>query len=496
MTLLLLGVRKKRVSLEKKMGSNMKREFYISVRRLSFAVATVSLLLFLEGCTKEEPSAPVFETVVTGAAKPQCEALPDDLQVFPQDASFYVRENLRSHHTLVAVQRAYKKRYFSVWHDEAPRESLEDVIWPYVTFTPKDAFGENLQPLPQAWFDAMLDEANFSEYGKVNRYAITLQFSHLRNFPTHKPLFRDPSKAGEGFPFDYLQNSAVHANEPLYVSHLSRDGAWAYVFSSYATGWLPSRSIAYMSEAEVRQWEEAEQVHLLRERIPLYDGEGNFLFYGRIGMMLPFVREERNAVVVRAVAPGPSIRPAFVNVYLPNAAVHRNSLALNKRNFSVVADGIMQSKYGWGGLYEERDCSSTLRDLFGPFGIWLPRNSKQQSHFGRVISLENLTGGEKLERIKASGVPFETLLYRKGHILLYVGTYEGRVMVLHNIWGIKTEKEGREGRVIVGRTVISSLNIGKELEGYDEGNSLLANLESMNIITQRAAEKVALKQQD
>jgi hypothetical protein len=477
------------------MGSNMKKECCVSVRRLSFAFATVPLLLFLSGCTNKEPSAPAFEAIATDTAKLRCETLPDDLQDFPQDASFYVRGNLRSHETLVAVQRAYKKRYFSVWHDKAPRESLGEVVWPYVTFTAKDAYGENLQPLPQAWFDAMLDEANFSEYGKVNRYAITLRFSHLRNFPTHKPLFRDPSKAGEGFPFDYLQNSAVHSNEPLYVSHLSRDGAWAYVFSSYATGWLPSRSIAYICEAETRRWEEAEQVHLLKERIALYDEEGNFLFYGRIGMMLPFVREERNAIVVRAVAPGPSNRPTFVNVYLPKSAVHRSPLPLDKRNLSVVADGIMQSKYGWGGLYEERDCSSTLRDLFAPFGIWLPRNSKQQSHFGRVVSLENLTAGEKLERIKASGIPFETLLYRKGHILLYVGTYQGKVMVLHNIWGIKTEKDGREGRVIVGKTVISSLNIGRELEGYDRDNSLLANLESMNIITQ-GPETVALNQQD
>lgn len=472
----------------------MQREFFVFVSQLPFAASAgvALLLLALGGCSEKAPAMPASELRIADAAKTQCGALPDDLQTFPQDASVYVRDNVRSREVLVAVQRAYQERYFSVWHDEAPRERLEEIIWPYITYTAEEAYGENLQPLPPAWFDAMLAEANFREYGNVNRYAITLNFSHLRNFPTHKPLFRDPSKAGEGFPFDYLQNSAVHANEPLYVSHLSRDGAWVYVFSSYATGWLPSRSIAYMSKEEVRQWEEAEQVHLLKERLPLYDEEGHFLFYSRIGMMLPFVREERNATVVRAVAPGLLSKPTFVNVFLPKPAVHRSALPLNKENLSLVSEGIMKSNYGWGGLYEERDCSSTLRDLFAPFGIWLPRNSKQQSHLGRVIPLEHLTESEKLARIRAFGIPFETLLYRKGHILLYVGTYDGRVMVLHNLWGIKTETDGEEGRVIVGKTVISTLNIGTELEGYDSQNNLLAKLESMNIITQGAG-RIALK---
>ena len=41
-------------------------------------------------------------------------------------------------------------------------------------------------------------------------------------------------------------------------------------------------------------------------------------------------------------------------------------------------------------MYQERDCSSTLRDLFTPFGLWLPRNSGQQAGEGIYISLKDL----------------------------------------------------------------------------------------------------------
>jgi len=145
---------------------------------------------------------------------------------------------------------------------------------------------------------------------------------------------------------------------------------------------------------------------------------------------------------------------------------------------------VSKTNYGWGGMYEQRDCSSMLRDMFAPFGIWLPRNSLQQSKVGRVISLSDLSDEEKINIIKEKAVPFQTLLYKKGHVVLYVGTYNGEIIIFHNTWGIKTKKDGVEGRVIVGKAVFSSLNIGKYVENYDEESSMLKNLISMNIITQ------------
>jgi len=103
---------------------------------------------------------------------------------------------------------------------------------------------------------------------------------------------------------------------------------------------------------------------------------------------------------------------------------------------------------------------------------------------GEVISLKDLTNTQKIALIKERGVPFETILYKKGHVLLYIGTLNGTVMVMHNIWGIRTiDPKGQKGRVIIGKTIISTLELGSEVENFDRDNMLLTSLLSMNIFT-------------
>jgi hypothetical protein len=145
---------------------------------------------------------------------------------------------------------------------------------------------------------------------------------------------------------------------------------------------------------------------------------------------------------------------------------------------------VFKSNYGWGGMYGQRDCSSMLRDMYAPFGIWLPRNSSQQAKVGKIINLENLTDDEKIAIIKNQAVPFQTLLYKEGHIVLYVGTFENEIVVFHNTWGIKTKKDDIEGRVVVGKTVFSTLRLGEDVQDYDKEGEILTNLKSMNILTQ------------
>jgi len=411
----------------------------------------------------------------------------EDLYNFDQKINIYTKRNALEHKRRYGIQNGFDKSYFRVWHYKRPPERLRWAKWPFNVYTQGESYGENLQLLPDSWFKEMLSKANFKKFGKVSRYAITLHFSSLRNFPTHKPLFRDPSLAGEGFPFDYLQNSAVHANEPLYVSHYSKDKAWVYVYTSYASGWLPSYSIAFMNHKERQRIEQAKPVFLLQEKVALSDTKGHYLFYARIGMRLSLIKKTRKYTFARAVAPGAFNKPTFVTVRFKNSDVTTKPLYLNKKNLSNIITKVMDSNYGWGGLYEERDCSSTLRDIFTPFGIWLPRNSSKQSKVGRRISLKGMDDIEKERIIKSKAIPFETLLHRKGHIMLYLGTYDDNIMILHNMWGIKTVDDNeKEGRIIIGKVVISTLEIGSEQNGYDYNSSLLPGLDALNIFTYKA----------
>ena len=414
----------------------------------------------------------------------------EDLFHFPQEIDVYTNRNALTHKRYYDIQKKFDKHFFSVWRYKRPPEKASIAKWPFRVYTKGCAYGENLQLLEQSWFDEMLKQANFKQFGKVSRYGMTLHFSSLRNFPTQKPLFRDPSRAGEGFPFDYLQNSAVHANEPVFISHYSKDRAWTYVYTSYASGWLPSYTIAYMNKKQRKRWMKAKPLFLLKEKVALTDTQGHFLFYSRIGMRLSFLKKRGLYTYARAIAPGAFNKPTFVTVKFKHKDVTTRPLYLNQKNLTRITAGVMKSNYGWGGLYEERDCSSTLRDIYAPFGIWIPRNSRQQSRVGKVISFKGLSVQEKEALIKEQAIPFETFLHRKGHIMLYLGTYEDNIMILHNMWGIKTVNDNlEEGRVIVGKVVISTLDIGSEQNGYDYNSSLMPSLDRMNIFTYKPVKK-------
>lgn len=444
----------------------------------------IFVLIWLGGCAQKSPEVTHDKSgkaLLENADKN--ETLPImDLERYSQNPAVYAK-NIDGTKHLLEIQKEYEEHYFAPWgYTQAP-ESVSEIMWPYVSYKPDNAYGENLQPLDQAWFDTMLTLSNFEEFDTLKQYAIATDHLSLRNFPTNKPLFKNPKDAGEGFPFDYLQNSGVHANEPLYISHFSKDHAWAYVFSAYATGWVDVNKIAFVSQTVINKYKNAKVLHVAVDNVPIVDTKGHFVFKSRVGMQLPLIKIEKDFYIVLAITKGAYFKPTYTVARVPKSLGSESLLTLSRNNLREMTCIMMHNNYGWGGLYGERDCSSTLKDLFAPFGIWLPRNSAQQARVGKKIDLSDYSNNEKLEIIKKEGLPFETLIYRKGHILLYLGTYDNDVMVMHTVWGIKTDDGVKSGRIVIGKTVISTLNLGANQKNYDAENSLLNKASSMNILT-------------
>ncbi|WP_373035390.1 SH3 domain-containing protein [Sulfurimonas sp.] len=450
----------------------------------------VLLTLILVSCSSKEQVALKEKQKECKEVKPVVELKEnmeiteiEDLVTIPQDVEFFTKQ-LDSDAKIYDIQKKYEKYYFSVWNDIEPREILEDVKWPFDSYRAGDSYGENLQLLKQDFFDEMFENANFDKYATLNAKAITLRAVDIRAFPTIKPLLKDPKIAGEGFPFDYLQNSTLQANKPLFVSHYSKDKAWVYAFSSFASGWIKSSEIVFLKTEYTDAWQQAQQIFLTKENIPLYSTSGNFLFYSKIGMMLALISEDDKDFTALAISSYKKSNPMFEQIKIPKNIASKNILKLNREALTNIMSEIFKSNYGWGGIYGQRDCSSMLRDMYAPFGIWLPRNSSQQAKVGKIISLDNMSDEEKISTIKQRAIPFQTLLYKQGHILLYVGILNDDIIVFHDTWGIKTKKDDAEGRVVVGKTVFSTLRLGKNVQNYDKESEILRNLKSMNIITQ------------
>lgn len=120
-------------------------------------------------------------------------------------------------------------------------------------------------------------------------------------------------------------------------------------------------------------------------------------------------------------------------------------------------------------MYQNRDSSATIRDLYAPFGTWLPRHSEDQAREeGVFIDMKDLSPEEKESMILKHGIPYLTLLWTEGHIMLYIGNHEGKPLIFHNILGVRTRNwMGRQGRKIVGHAAITTLQPGIELYNVD-----------------------------
>ncbi len=366
--------------------------------------------------------------------------------------------------------------YFRVFdHHE---DDLAVSRWAWLALSGSGLLLDNLDPVMPSFFESMDCEARWPARGSIDRPGIALATTALRAMPTARPLIGRPGEPGRGFPFDLLQNSLVNADEPLWISHRSSSGEWTFVFTSYASGWIESRDVATLSASQALAWRRLAPVACIADGRPVRDRDGRFLFTTRIGMVLPLVGRTADHVSVLAAIPSPSRGDAVLEaVPLPTDLAVPIPFPPTVENLSLVAEGLLGSPYGWGGLHHHRDCSATIRDFFMPFGLWLPRNSREQALEGETIDLASLDAEGKQRLIVQRGVPFATLLYKPGHILLYIGKRSGVPFAFHAVWDLTTRQKGRPPvRHHIGRVVISPL-----CPSEAKGSSLLDVLESMHL---------------
>jgi hypothetical protein len=397
-----------------------------------------------------------------------------DLIRFPQDISLYVERNGVDRDSLYEVQQHFSERYYSPWSYTIAPICAKEAAWAVNAI--RRGYGSNLKPYDSSWFTQMEEESNFKDFSTFNQRAITTRWMSLRVFPTSKPLYKNPASAGDGYPFDLLQNSSVVFNEPVFISHYSKDGAWCYIFTNNASGWVETNGVVALNSDQINILKSKEKLFITEDKTPLHGENKRFVTYSHIGMVLPYSSENNENYKALTIDSDGKI----VELTVPKYSAHVGISVINKGDLTKIGANLLRNTYGWGGMYEERDCSSMIRDYLTPFGIWLPRNSAQQAKKGEVVSFKDLNNTQKIALIKEKGVPFETILYRKGHVLLYVGTFDDTVMAMHNIWGIRTKNNGR---AIIGHAVISTLELGSEVENFDPKGMLLSNLTSMNIFT-------------
>lgn len=445
----------------------------------ALAIALIGILL--AGC-KETPQI-AEKPLLAEPLKDQrvSEVNLKELEEIPQNVAYFLSFKGRFS-SFESEKKRFESLYFKAWNLTEDELKKYNLSWAFDAYKEGESYAENYALYTQKFFDEMRDESNMAAYASLNKKAVVTTHADMRVFPTERALLKDPDRAGEGFPFDYLQNSTISANEPVLVTHYSKSKEWVHIVSSFALGWVKSDQVAFVEDSHAKKWQEAKQVKIVKENQVLYDANGRFLMNTRIGMNLPLIKEKQNSYIVLVTERDNRSVARYSSVEISKDIGSVEFLEFNQENISMIFEEVTQSIYGWGGIYGQRDCSSTLRDIFAPFGIWLPRNSYDQAQVGNKVDVTKLDEKEKEAFILKEAVPFETLLYKSGHIGLYVGEYGGRAIMFHNTWGIKTKKDGQESRIVVGKGVFTTLQFGSEIDDYKKEDDFLKNIESINTL--------------
>jgi len=238
------------------------------------------------------------------------------------------------------------------------------------------------------WFDKQITNSNFDEYNVVPKKAIMLKNANVRVLPTNSPMFYDPTQPGEGFPFDYNQNSLIKINTPIIVSHLSKDKAWAYMESSIVGGWVEINSIAFVDEDFIKEFKNSNYYVSVKEKFPIYDPI--FREYVKVATIFP---KKNNKYIIAKKDDNQKAKIAYID--LNEDEIEAMPIAYTSQNRVKILNQLLDEPYGWGGLLNNRDCSSFTQDFFVPFGKYLHRNSKSQISNGKYLDMSKMDINEK-----------------------------------------------------------------------------------------------------
>ncbi len=369
----------------------------------------------------------------------------------------------------------YNEKFFEPWQLLGMDLTENEKTWQF-KYAKEKTYRRWGERISKRWFDEQIKNSNFEAYNSVAKPAIMVRHSDIKLYPTDEEIFYDPKRTGEGFPFDYNQNSAIYLNTPIFVSHYSKDKQWVYIRSAFAFGWVKIEDMAFVSDAFKSRFQNGNYAITVKDNLYLED-DGKILSVVKMGTLFPIKdRKEKIYLFAQRDTNGNArieeTTPAKINL------IAKKPIKFNQYNISYISKQLVGEPYGWGGKLGARDCSALTRDFFAPFGIYLPRNSSQQAKEsgGEYISLAGLSPKERKETIVKYAKPFRSLLYVPGHVMLYLGEYNGEPIILHNYWGVRLKDKSKH---VMGRAIISTTEPGKERPDVKESSMLSHTLKAV-----------------
>jgi hypothetical protein len=320
-------------------------------------------------------------------------------------------------------------------------------------------------PVDAAFYEQIKRNMNFERISVQMpvQFGIIVHMADQRCLPTMESLYTRRLN----FEFDMLQDNSFDIGTPVAVVHTSGDEKWYYVIDKDNSGWVKAEQVALCSLNELKEFlSPARFVVMIRAKVSIYLNKSltEYYDYVRMGTKFPLYEDAGTA----ALQVGIPFRKADGSLsvgagYIATSKAHEGYLPYTARTIIEQAFELYNTPYEWGGLNGEQDCSQFIQEVFAVVGLLLPRNSFKQAQVGILIDqfsekTPNEVKEDSLARKATGGI---TLLYLKGHIMLFLGMMDDCPYAIHNTWsyierktlqGVKTQ--------VVNRVTVTSLLVG------------------------------------
>lgn len=296
---------------------------------------------------------------------------------------------------------------------------------------------------------AYLENTGKKQLGDVNQiyYGLVIKRASLRTFPTTDRVF----DSNMDLDLDLFQQTAIYTGQPVAIICRSMDGLWLLVRSYNYLAWIEAEKVAIAdSIQQLRDFTESEHYLIVTgpRVLTTYNPQISETSEQSLdmGVRLPLLVDtdkpkqlHRQNTYMSHVIMLPTrecdgslaLRAAIIS---KQADVQTAYLDYTSSNIIHQVFKLSGERYGWGGSFNNRDCSSMVLDVYQCFGMIMPRNTSQQAkqNFGSNTGFNSNTSLEdRLEALKT--VETGDIFYTPGHCMMVLGHDDDDfVYVIHN----------------------------------------------------------------
>jgi hypothetical protein len=318
---------------------------------------------------------------------------------------------------------------------------------------------KNGSKVNKAYYDRLIDNMNLQGIkDKVPvEYGLVVKRGSVRIFPTSDRVFKGEKEYG----LDRFMESAIYVAEPCAVYTSSKDGKWCFCKAYNYSGWIKKENIAIGSKREIEEYCNCKDFIVVTGK-KIYLGYNPFIEALRnldidMGVKLPiednWSKEElvydmynEGNYVVKYPLRESNGELKFTHILIPyNEDVHRGYLKCNINNILNQIFKFQGERYGWGGEFNGRDCSSLIIDTFRTFGIRFPRNSGDQLKItmGKTLRIDEEMIYHERRKILDNLKP-GALIFLNGHVVMFIGNYKNSPYIIHDVIGVFINKKDDE----------------------------------------------------